>query len=97
MEVEFKVKCIVDLEDEIFYKLIDELTERIKKEEKLKERAVETYDWVDKESAKKLLGIKSQGKLRSLVKGKYIVAAKHGRTLMYSKKSIGIFLDKSKL
>ncbi|WP_062053795.1 DNA-binding protein [Aquimarina longa] len=86
----------IAFETEAFYRLIDELTTRVvKKVQPIKEEP--KIEWVNGAKAKQLLCIKSTGKLNRLVKEKHITAAQHGRTIVYSRKSIMEFLEKSKI
>lgn len=90
-----KGKFIV-LEKKAFYKLVEEVVQRVKKTEKpIKDQ--QASDWVNAIEAKQLLGIKSTGKLRKLLYDNHITASQHGRTILYSKKSILAFLEKNKI
>lgn len=87
---------VIVFEEEAFYQLIDEVTKRVSK----KVQPVVTQknnEWINSTEAKKLLGIKSNGKLNQLVKDKHITASKHGRTLVYCRQSILNFLEQSKI
>ncbi|GGX19271.1 helix-turn-helix domain-containing protein [Aquimarina muelleri] len=90
-----KGKFIV-FETKAFYKLIEEVVHRVKKEDKTLKNE-QTSDWVNATEAKQLLGIKSTGKLRKLLYDNHIVASQHGRTILYSRKSILVFLEKNKI
>lgn len=90
-----KGKFIV-FETKAFYKLVEEVVQRVKKTEK-PDKDKQTSDWVNAVEAKKLLGIKSNGKLRKLLYDNHIVASQHGRTILYSRKSILAFLEKNKI
>lgn len=90
-----KGKFIV-LETKAFYKLVEEVVQRVKRTEKpIKD--VQASDWVPAIEAKQLLGIKSTGKLRKLLYDNDINASQHGRTILYSRKSILVFLEKNKI
>ncbi|TSE04051.1 helix-turn-helix domain-containing protein [Aquimarina algiphila] len=90
-----KGKFIV-FETKAFYKLVEEVIQRVKKTEKpIKNQ--QTSDWVNAIEAKQLLGIKSTGKLRKLLYENHIVASQHGRTILYSRKSILAFLEQHKI
>lgn len=90
-----KGKFIV-FETKAFYKLIEEVLQRVKKSDK-PEKNQQSSDWINAIEAKQLLGIKSNGKLRKLLYDNHIVASQHGRTILYSRKSILIFLEKNKI
>lgn len=90
-----KGKFIV-FETKAFYKLIEEVVHRVKKEDKTLKNE-QTSDWMSAIEAKQLLGIKSTGKLRKLLYDNHIVASQHGRTILYSRKSILVFLEKNKI
>ncbi|WP_024773007.1 helix-turn-helix domain-containing protein [Aquimarina macrocephali] len=90
-----KGKFIV-FETKAFYKLIEEVLQRVKKSDK-PEKNQQSSDWVNAIEAKQLLGIKSNGKLRKLLYDNHIVASQHGRTILYSRKSILNFLEKNKI
>ncbi len=86
-----KMKLIA-FETKAFYKLIDELTNRVVKNvESPKDESKK--EWVNAIEAKELLCIKSTGKLNTLVKNKHITASQHGRTIVYSRQSILDFLE----
>ncbi|MFC5047695.1 helix-turn-helix domain-containing protein [Aquimarina hainanensis] len=92
-----KGKFIV-FDTKTFYKLVDEVVARI--QTKAPHPEIETgpkSDWISASEAKELLGIKSNGKLLYLRKERHISVSKHGRTVLYSKKSILAFLDKSQV
>ncbi len=90
-----KGKFIV-FETKAFYKLIEEVLQRVKKSDK-PEKNQQSSDWVNAIEAKQLLGIKSNGKLRKLLYDNHIVASQHGRTILYSRKSILNFLEQNKI
>ncbi|MEW7279712.1 helix-turn-helix domain-containing protein [Aquimarina sp. 2201CG1-2-11] len=86
----------IAFETKAFYKLIEEVTSRVTNQMKPKKEP-EQKEWVTSKEAKELLGIKSNGKLKQLVSNKYICASQHGRTIVYSRKSILEFLEESKI
>lgn len=90
-----KGKFIV-FETKAFYKLVEEVIQRVKKTEK-PVKDPKASDWVNAIEAKQLLGIKSTGKLRKLLYENHITASQHGRTILYSRKSILAFLEKNKI
>lgn len=83
----------ISFESKAFYKLIDEITNKVvQRIEPL--QGTNQKEWVSANEAKELLCIKSTGKLNTLVKNGHILASQHGRTIVYSKKSIDEFLKK---
>ncbi len=53
------------------------------------------YDWINKNEAQKLLGLKGRFKLQELRDTDEIIFSKSGRTIMYSKKSILAYLERN--
>lgn len=90
-----KGKFIV-FETKAFYKLIEEIVHKLQKEGGTQKKG-QSSDWISAIEAKELLGIKSNGKLRKLLYDNHIVASQHGRTILYSRKSILVFLEKNKI
>lgn len=80
------------METQAFYKLLDEVTKRVTK--LIQPKSQREKDWIDCNEAKELLCIKSTGKLNKLVREKQIKASQHGRTIVYSRKSILEFLER---
>ena len=86
----------IAFETKAFYKLLEELFNMVSSNQALQNKAG-SKEWLNSEEAKALLGIKSNGKLKSLVERRSIDASQHGRTIMYCKASILKFLENHKL
>ena len=82
-----------------FNKLLAENHKAISKEvKKALEKALAAKsenDWISGQDAKQLLGVKSKTKMQQLRDNQKIVFSQHGRTIMYSKKSILDFINKN--
>ncbi|TNE53147.1 MAG: DNA-binding protein [Bacteroidetes bacterium] len=81
---------IIVFEKESFYKLIDELSVRIYKNA---ERYFKHEEWINEQEAKRLLGIKSRGKLQQLRDDLQIEFSQFGKIIRYSRSSILRFLE----
>ena len=84
---------VIVLESQAYYRLLEELDQKIKKAvaEALKKNE---DDWVDGDEAKQLLKIKSKSKLQSLRDNGEITFSQHGRIILYYRPSILEFLKK---
>ena len=87
------------IDSKAFKKLKEDLFEEFKqvlieaKKETLAQLAMES-DWIPTDEAKKLLGIKSKSKMQQLRDYGEIVFTKPGKIILYSKKSIILYLNK---
>lgn len=82
---------VIIFEEEAFYKLIDELTQRIIKNV---ERRYSEKEWLNENEAKQILGIKSKVKLQQLRDNLDIEFSQFGKIIRYSRSSILNFLEK---
>ncbi|NVK64996.1 MAG: hypothetical protein HWE22_10435 [Flavobacteriales bacterium] len=85
---------IIVFEKESFYKLVDELTERIVRNV---ERRYKEQEWINEVEAKSLLGIKSRSKLRELREQLMIEFSQFGKIIRYSRSSILRFLEERRV
>ncbi|NOQ75650.1 MAG: DNA-binding protein [Crocinitomix sp.] len=85
---------VIVFEKESFYKLIDELTNRIIKSV---ERNYKEEEWINDVQAKKILGIKSKAKLQQLRDDLKIEFSQFGKIIRYSKSSILQFLENNRV
>ncbi len=85
---------VIVIEKESFYKLIDELTIRVIKNS---EKYFNDKEWLSELEAKKLLGIKSKGKLQQLRDELKIEFSRFGKIIRYSKSSILRFLEMNRI
>ena len=88
--------------EKFFEELMSRMTERIARrfETRFKEieknsKEDEQDSWVDRELAKKILGVKSKKKLQSLRDNNLIRTSRHGRLIRYYKPSLFAFLEKN--
>ena len=90
---------VIIIDSKAFKKLKEDLFEEFKqvlieaKKETLAQLAMES-DWIPTDEAKKLLGIKSKSKMQQLRDYGEIVFTKPGKIILYSKKSIILYLNK---
>ena len=90
---------VIIIDSKAFKKLKEDLFEEFKqvlieaKKETLSQLAMES-DWISTDEAKKLLGIKSKSKMQQLRDYGEIVFTKPGKIILYSKKSIILYLNK---
>ena len=84
-------KAFKKLKEDLFVEFKQVLIEA--KKETLAQLAMES-DWISTEEAKKLLGIKSKSKMQQLRDYGEIVFTKPGKIILYSKKSIILYLNK---
>lgn len=87
---------VIVFEETAYYKMLDELTQRIKEAVKeVNKESIEPKVWVSTEEAKKLLSIKSKSKLQQLRDNKDIIYSQHGRNISYNYESIMNFLERN--
>lgn len=81
---------VICLETEAFYKLVEEVVERIKDQNDIKEEK-----WILAEEAMKLLGIKSKTTLQKLRdQGKIRYSQPEKKIILYDRDSINDYLEK---
>ncbi len=85
---------VIMFEKDSFYKMIDELTNRIIKNV---ERNYKEEEWIDDVQAKKILGIKSKSKLQHLRDNLNIEFSQFGKIIRYSRSSILQFLENNRV
>lgn len=87
---------VIVFEETAYYKMLDELTQRIKEAVKeVNKESIAPKVWVSTEEAKKLLSIKSKSKLQQLRDNKDIIYSQHGRNISYNYESIMNFLERN--
>ncbi len=89
---------IIVLETKAYEKLHDELIQRFQLAmEEAQKKALEAVspenDWIDTQTAKQLLGVRSKTKMQELRDEGSVRFTQHGRIIKYSKKSILQFLN----
>ena len=88
---------VIVLQSDAYYKLLNEMKEAFKeaiREEKSNAQN-SNFDWVCKEEAKKLLGVKSHTTMQKFRDEQLIVFSQSGKTIKYSRKSIDEYLNKN--
>jgi hypothetical protein len=91
---------LIVFEKEAYYLMIKEVTLIVRRElknqssEENRKKAQEN-DWLGTSEAKILLGVRSKGKMQKLRDNGDIVFSRHGRKILYSKKSILDFLNEN--
>lgn len=80
---------VICLEDEAFYRLVEEVVERIKEKQGIKEDK-----WISGEEAMKLLGVKSKSTMQKLRDdGKIRFSQPHRNIILYDRDSIMQYLE----
>lgn len=84
---------VIVFESEAYWKMQTELLKKFR--DALKDAQQEPDEWISKEEAHKLLGVKSKSKMQQLRDHMLIKFSKHGKTIKYSRSSIMEYLKKN--
>ncbi|MCR9171905.1 MAG: helix-turn-helix domain-containing protein [bacterium] len=85
---------IIVFEKESFHKMLEELAIRNFQTAK---KFFEKEEWIGAEEAKKILGVKSKGKLQQMRDNFQIEFSQFGKIIRYSRTSIYKFLEKNRV
>jgi hypothetical protein len=84
---------LIVFEKEAYYKLIGEIKSILKEAISEEKKEKSENDWIPIKEAMILLNIKSKTTLQNYCNEGTKIYSKHGRKILYSKKSVGVFLE----
>lgn len=86
---------VIVFQDEAYQNLLKDIESMIQKAVNTSSPKKKEKEWITESEAKDLLGFRSKTKMQQLRDDREIVFSQHGRTIMYSRKSIQAFLEEN--
>lgn len=86
---------VIVFQDEAYREMLKELKRVVQEAVDNATPKKKEKDWLNEEEAKMLLGFRSKSKMQKMRDNREIVFTQHGRTIMYSRKSIVEFMNQN--